>query len=64
MWPSWNPLHGLMYEGGLFDNSPSFDMMMKRTGGNELKKKIIVSAVDANSGRYVPILLNDLDTDE
>ena len=64
MWPSWDPLHGLFYESGLLDNSPMHDKILSALDGNELKKQIIVSAVDANSGLYVPLLLNDLENDE
>ena len=38
MWPSWDPLHGLFYEGGLLDNSPMHDNLLNALEGSELKK--------------------------
>lgn len=62
MWPDWDPLHGLFFESGLLTDEPLHDTMFKKFEGKELKKKVLVSAVDAYSGSYVPFLLNDLET--
>lgn len=54
-WSSWCPVDGLIYERGFIDNSPLANLLTNLFVGREVKKRIIVSANDADSGAYIPM---------
>lgn len=63
-WSTLNKAEGLNKEG-LLDNSPLYNYMLnlKKKNG-PLKKALMVSAVDANSGNYIPFDLSEKFSDE
>jgi len=52
-WPDIDPLHGLLYEAGYFDNSPLEKTLLAHKKGRTVKKSAIVSSNDAISGMYL-----------
>lgn len=58
-WPSWCPVDGITKEPGFVDNSPLFNLLTSIFEGKQVKKRVIVSANDANSGSYIPMQLHD-----
>lgn len=61
-WPGPDPItEGLLNKGGLMDNSPLHDLLIThmQNKGNEFKKNVLVSANDANSGKYQVFKLNN-----
>lgn len=60
LWPNaskYNPIHGLLYESGFLDNSPLHDFLISIMNGRHVQKRTIVSAIDANTGAYIPFNL-------
>ena len=64
-WPEagWNPIYGLTDMAGFYDNTPLFDLLSGLFSTKKIKKRIIVSANDANSGSYVNMKLHEYDND-
>ena len=52
-WPDIDPLHGLLYEAGYFDNSPLEKTLLDYKKGRTVMKPAIVSSNDAHSGVYL-----------
>ena len=48
---------------GFYDNTPLFEKLSGLFSKREIKKRIIVSANDANSGSYVNMKLHEYDND-
>ena len=60
IWQTWstlNPLEGLYGEAGYLDNTPLYNYLLNLFKGKEVKKRLIVSANDANSGAYISMHL-------
>ena len=53
-WDSWDPIHGVLFEPGYFDNSPLVKTLLDYKQGRTVKKTSIVSSVDAYTGAYLP----------
>ena len=56
-WPGHlpGPVEGLLYHKGLFDESPMTDYMNDYFGNfTDIAKKVVISAVDIESGEYTP----------
>ena len=60
MW-SKDPIKGITSEAGYFDNTPLLDYLLEMMNGKSVKKRVIVSANDANTGNYVHIPLHEID---
>lgn len=60
-WNSSNPIAGLTSRAGFLDNQPLHDLMstLIEERGGKFKKRVLVSANDANTGSYVNFRLND-----
>lgn len=62
-WPEagWDPVYGIMKKGGFYDNTPLYDYLKSILGEKDIKKRIVVSSGDANSGAYIHMLPYDMD---
>ena len=65
-WNSTNPIAGLTSKSGFLDNQPLFELLLDLVKGKQvlLKKRVLVSANDAQNGAYVSFALNDYDDPE
>ena len=60
-WPTLNPVEPIYGESGYLDDSPLFRYLLNifKTHNNTTKRRGFVSAVDAESGAYVPFSIYD-----
>lgn len=60
-WDSWNPVAGITDKAGFLDNSPLHDLLVRliESKGSQFKKRVLVSANDAQTGAYVDFRLGD-----
>lgn len=65
MWPDhrWDPIYPLMYGKGLLSNEPLYNLIYNITSQKTMKKRVVVSAVDAISGNYIPYALHEMGDD-
>ena len=62
-WPqsARDPVHGILYESGFFDNSPLNHLMTGLLEQRNVKKHVIVSSTDVETGTYRHFQLLDED---
>lgn len=51
-WDSFNPIHGILSEGGYFDSSPLYEWLTNLTQSRQMKKRLVVSSLDVHNGQY------------
>lgn len=59
-WKHLDPVYGIMHKSSFFDNTPLYDYLTKIKGEREIKKRLVVSAVDANSGAFIHMLPHEM----
>lgn len=60
-WNSSNPVAGLVSEAGLLDNTPLYNFVLNKLKEKDaqIKKRVLVSANDAQTGAYVDFSLTE-----